>query len=98
MNSVHEGLWYGVPLIAIPQQVEQTVVARQVQKLGAGIALGTRPPFGQVNAGELRAAADHILRDPDPYRREALSLGDSFRKAGGFARAVDEILAFTSMG
>jgi MGT family glycosyltransferase len=95
MNSVQEGLWYGVPLIAIPQQVEQAVVARQVQKQGAGLALGVKPPFGEVNTAELRAAADHILSDSNPYRRAACRLGESFRQAGGYTRAVDEIMAFT---
>jgi MGT family glycosyltransferase len=94
MNSVQEGLWYGVPLIAIPQQMEQAIVARQVEKSGAGLALGTKPPFGKVSIDELRAAVDKVLGDRDPYHRAALCLGDSFRRAGGYTRAVDEILAF----
>lgn len=94
MNSVHEGLWFGVPLVVIPQQIEQAVVARQTAAHGAGIALGMRPPFGEVNAAELRTAVDTILVNPAPYQAKAKILGDSFRAAGGYARAADEILAF----
>ncbi|MCC6617247.1 MAG: hypothetical protein IT320_27480 [Anaerolineae bacterium] len=46
MNSVHESLWHGVPMIVIPQQEEQAIVARQVVKNGAGVALGYAPPMG----------------------------------------------------
>ena len=95
MNSVSEGLWYGVPLIPIPQQIEQAIVAREIEKHGAGIALGTKPPFGVVTAPKLRSAADRILSQPDTYRAVAKRLGDSFRVAGGPARAVDVILEFT---
>lgn len=95
MNSVHEGLWFNLPLVAIPQQVEQAVVARQVATRGAGIALGMRPPFGQVSAAELRGAVDTILADPAPYKAAAKTLGTSFRAAGGYARAADEIQNFS---
>ncbi|MEO8609573.1 MAG: macrolide family glycosyltransferase [Chloroflexota bacterium] len=94
MNSVSEGLWYGVPLVAIPHQVEQAVVAHEVEKQGAGLALGMQPPFGHVTASELRAAVDRILADRTPYQQAAVRLGDSFRAAGGYARAADAILAF----
>jgi MGT family glycosyltransferase len=96
MNSVQEGLWYGTPLVVIPQQIEQAVVARQVEKQGAGLALGVKPPIGQVSAAELRASVDQVLSDSDNYRRAALRLGNSFRQAGGYKRAADEILAFAT--
>src|SRR5215207_6943138 len=35
LNSVHEGLYYGVPLIVIPHQIEQLINARCVEKQGA---------------------------------------------------------------
>jgi hypothetical protein len=96
LNSVNEGLYYGVPLIAIPQQVEQALVAIQVEKHHAGLALGTRPPYGKVSVAELRAAADRILGDLLPYRTGAERLGESFRNAGGYKRAAAEILQFST--
>ena len=96
MNSVHEGLWYGVPLIAIPQQLEQAVVATQVERTGAGVALATRPPYGKVTAPELRAAVEKVLADRATHQAASKRLGDSLRAAGGAARAADLILEFTA--
>jgi MGT family glycosyltransferase len=96
MNSVSEGLWYGVPLIAVPQQVEQASVAHEIQAQGAGIALGMKSPFGVVTAAELRAAVDQILNNHATYQQAAVRLGDSFRAAGGYARAADAILTFAT--
>jgi hypothetical protein len=92
MNSVHEGLWYNVPLIAIPQQIEQAVVAGQVEATGVGLALGIQPPLGQVRAEELRAALDRILGKLEGYRHAAARMGDTLRGAGGYVRAADVIL------
>ncbi len=94
MNSVHEGLYYGVPLVVIPQQVEQAVVARQVVRHGAGIALGDQPPYGQVSARQLRDAVNHIQSERETYQAAAARLGDSFRASGGYIRAAEELIAF----
>jgi MGT family glycosyltransferase len=96
LNSVNEGLYYGVPLVAIPQQIEQALVAMQIEKHHAGLAVGTRPPYGKVSAAELRAVVDRILGDPLPYQTGAKQLGDSFRNAGGYKRAAAEILQFAA--
>ena len=42
INGVHEGLYYGVPLVMIPHQLEQLLNARCVSTRGAGIILETR--------------------------------------------------------
>ncbi|MBR6614546.1 MAG: glucosyltransferase, partial [Lachnospiraceae bacterium] len=39
MNSVNESLYFGVPLIMLPQTAEQSGVAERVSQLGAGIKL-----------------------------------------------------------
>jgi MGT family glycosyltransferase len=94
LNSVHEGLYYGVPLIVIPQQLEQGIVAQQVVKHGAGLALGTKTPIGQTNASELQDALAKIMQQHTHYKQNAQQLGETLRAAGGYARAADEILAF----
>ncbi|MBZ0284380.1 MAG: glycosyl transferase [Anaerolineae bacterium] len=98
MNSVHEGLFYGLPLVVIPQQAEQAMVAGQVAKFGAGVALGTKPPLGQVSAAELWQAVDHVLRHEDSYCAAAAALGDTFRAAGGYLRAADALITFGQNG
>lgn len=96
MNSVHESLYYGVPMIVIPHQLEQKLNARIVEKHGAGLMLGGRPPYGRVTTEQLRQAAHGVLRDP-AYRKAAESIGESLRAAGGYRRAADEIEALVGM-
>lgn len=95
MNSVHEGLWYGVPMVVIPQQFEQSVVASQVERHGAGIALGTKPPYGHITESALQQAVSCVLADA-AYKTSAERLGEGLRSAGGYPRAADEILAFAA--
>jgi MGT family glycosyltransferase len=90
MNSVHEGLVYGVPEIVVPHHFEQLLNGKRVAQTGAGILLGDRRPYGLVTAAELRDALDAILTTPD-YRRNAERIGSTLRAAGGYERAVREI-------
>lgn len=92
MNSVNEGLYFGVPLVAIPNHLEQTLNARMMEKNGAGIVLGNRPPYGRFRSEELRRAVDELLQNKQ-YQQEAERLGDSFRAAGGYKTAVQHILS-----
>ncbi|MBE0689902.1 MAG: glycosyl transferase, partial [Anaerolineae bacterium] len=85
---------HGVPMIVIPQQEEQSIVARQVVAHGAGIALGDRPPFGQVSAADLRSAVDKVLADLDAYRAAAETLRASFVEAGGYRRAAEAFMNY----
>jgi len=94
MNSIHEGLSYNVPLVVIPQQFEQAMLALLVARHGAGVALGIKPPIGQVTTSEIYASVDQVLKAPDSYRAAARELGESFRTAGGYARAASELIAF----
>ncbi len=94
MNSVHEGLYYNVPLVVIPQQFEQSIVAQQVVKHGAGVALADKPPFGQVTAADLRTAVDNVMKARAQYHDAAILLGESLRAAGGYQRAAEELMVF----
>jgi MGT family glycosyltransferase len=93
LNSVHEGLYYGVPEVLVPHQFEQLLNAKRVAETGAGILLGDRYPYGRVTAAELRTALETLLHDAS-YRQQARRIGDSLRAAGGYLRAVEEIEAF----
>ena len=86
VNSVHQGLYYGVPLLLVPQQLEQALVAARIAELGAGVVL--RKP-SQAN---LRSMAGHLLSDRS-YRLRASALSEDLTAAGGVGRAADEIEA-----
>jgi MGT family glycosyltransferase len=89
MNSTSEGLYYGVPLIVLPQSADQPMVARRVAEIGAGIHLNQEG----LTAGDLREAAERMLQDAS-IRKACVEIGDSFRTAGGYHRAVEEIFAY----
>ncbi|MFS0841071.1 macrolide family glycosyltransferase [Paenibacillus sp. 1P03SA] len=91
MNSTSEGLYYGVPLVVIPQNADQPMVAGQVAKIGAGLALQMQG----LTANQLREAADQVLSLPS-FRKAVAYIGESFRKSGGYRQAVDEIFEFKS--
>lgn len=86
MNSINESLLFDVPLLMVPQQIEQAYSARRIQQLGAGRCL--RP--GRVTPSRLREMSSTMLADPS-YRHQAKVLGDSIR-AGGHQRAAQLIL------
>ena len=86
MNSVHEGLYFDVPLILVPQQTEQTFVANRVADLGAGVRVARHTPEN------LRHAAELVLTRSE-FRQRAREIGESLRAAGGVKRAADEVIA-----
>ena len=95
MNSVHEGLYYGVPEIVVPHQFEQLLNARRVAQVQAGISLGVERPYGRVTGQELLEALDQLLNN-EMYRQNAAHYGQTLRDAGGYLRAADEIETYLS--
>ncbi|MFE6796346.1 macrolide family glycosyltransferase [Paenibacillus chitinolyticus] len=89
MNSTHEGLYNGVPLVVIPQNADQPMVAGQVAKIGAGLALQMQG----LTAHQLREAVDQVL-SLSSFQKAVAHIGESFRKSGGYRQAVDEIFEF----
>lgn len=90
MNSVHEGLYYGVPEIVIPQHMEQFINGKRVADVGAGVLLGKKYSYGQVTVQELRYALDSVLNDTS-YQANAIQYGQTLKDAGGFEQAVQLI-------
>lgn len=93
MNSIHEGLYYGVPEVVAPHQFEQLLNAKRVAQTGCGVLIGDRRPYGRVTPEELRNALDAVLHNPG-YRQRAEEIGQTLRSAGGYICAVAEIEAF----
>ena len=93
MNSVNEGLNYGVPLVVLPQQIEQAINGRLVARQEAGVVLADTPPYGHLDARVLRRIVDKVLADPT-YRLNAERLGRSFHEAGGYQQAATTITSW----
>ena len=60
MNSTHEGLYNGVPLVVIPQSADQPVIAKQVESLGAGVTLQMQG----LTESRLSESVDFVLNNP----------------------------------
>ncbi len=89
MNSVSESLYNGVPMVVVPQMGEQEVLARQVQRLGAGLCI----PKQEVTAERLRQSVQRVMSD-NSFREQAARVRESFDAAGGVARGADAIQTF----
>jgi MGT family glycosyltransferase len=89
MNSVNEGLYFDVPLLLVPQQLEQALVAARIVRLGAGVVLKD----GKVSAESLRQTVTTLLAD-GALKAAARQVGDSLRNAGGVQAAVSAIEQF----
>jgi MGT family glycosyltransferase len=89
MNSVSEGLSYGVPLVVIPQAVDQFLIAQRVAALDAGYVLRA----GSVTPAMLRDRVAQVPTDPRVCVGSA-AVAASFHEAGGSVRAADAIQSY----
>lgn len=85
MNSVSESLYFGVPLIMLPQTPEQGGVAERVLQLGAGIKLG------KTDANSILHAV-HTILEHSSYQENAAKIGEGFQRCSGAKGAADKIL------
>ena len=85
MNSVSESLYFGVPLIMLPQTAEQAGVAERVYQLGAGIKLD------KSDGASILDAINRVIAE-DTYRKNAKIISDGFKRCSGAKGAADKIL------
>lgn len=80
MNSASEGIYFGVPLILVPQTPEQGAVARRVEELGAGI---------RMKSNKKEAILDTIKEglENSKYKENTLEISESFKNSGGAKEA-----------
>lgn len=86
MNSVNESLYFGVPLIMLPQTSEQGGVAERVSQLGAGIKLK------KMDATSLLHAVNNVFATPS-YKEQATVISEGFKRCPGAKGAADKILS-----
>jgi len=85
MGGCSEGLWHGVPMVAVPQAVDQFGNADRLVELGVGRRLDV-----DATADELRAAVVILESTPEVTARCA-ALRAELREAGGAAAAADVV-------
>ncbi|MBR6677615.1 MAG: glucosyltransferase [Oscillospiraceae bacterium] len=85
MNSVNESLYFGVPLLMLPQTPEQSGVAQRVAQLGAGILLK------KADVTSIAQGVKTLFSDSS-FRENAHKISVSFRECSGAKGAADKIL------
>jgi MGT family glycosyltransferase len=81
MNSTMEALYYGVPLVTIPQMPEQAANADRVVELG----LGGRLAADTLTPDTLRRAVSRVTTD-EQIRTNLKRMQQAIRDAGGAER------------
>ena len=84
MNSVNESLYFGVPLLMLPQTAEQGGVAERVHQLGAGIKLK------KTDRISIQNAINKLLL-VGSYKENAMKISCSFKQCTGSKGAADKI-------
>ncbi|WML32864.1 macrolide family glycosyltransferase [Clostridium sp. OS1-26] len=92
MNSTSEALYYEVPLVMIPLMNDQYSIAQRVKELGAGSLLDIQ----HLSVENLKEAVGEVFNNPN-YKENAIKISSSFRNAGGYVKAADEIITFTRL-
>ncbi|USX53996.1 glycosyltransferase [Lentzea sp. HUAS12] len=87
-NGVHEGLYFGTPLVTRPLWMDCHDLAVRVQDLGLGLTLD-RPET--IDADDVTDKLTRVLGDRS-FRRRAELIGQLQRAAGGRAAAADLLL------
>jgi MGT family glycosyltransferase len=89
INSAHEAMLRGVPMVVLPQCADHYVVAKQVEAAGAGLVMDR----SQASAERLCETARRVLADPQ-FGLRSFEMGEKLRSAGGHMRAADEVFEF----
>ncbi|MFV8243097.1 macrolide family glycosyltransferase [Mycolicibacterium peregrinum] len=86
MGSCTEALWFGVPMVALPQAVDQPANAAHLEALGVGRHLQDHlPSVAAIRDAVLGVATDHQVRaNLDAIR-------DEIRSHGGPGHAADAV-------
>jgi MGT family glycosyltransferase len=86
MNSISDLLAAEVPFVCLPMGADQPALAARAQALGATLVLD----HAGVTAEQLEHAVHRVTTEP-AFRQNIHAIAESFRAAGGYPKAVDEI-------
>jgi MGT family glycosyltransferase len=87
MNSISELVYHNIPFVALPMGADQPALAKRAEELGAAVSLDVNKLTPEV----LRNSVEKVLHDPS-YLEKLTKISDSFKEAGGYKKAVKEIL------
>ena len=89
LNSMNDLILNEVPFVSLPMGSDQPALADRLVELNAGIRLD----YQHVDSDELKDAVEKVQVEPE-YLNNLKVIKQSFLDAGGFKKAVDEIVAY----
>ncbi len=90
MGGTGESIYYGVPMIAIPQMDEQAITARQIERNGLGFALLDK---GAITSEMLKEKIQILLNDPS-YKEKVNEFSTDMKTLGGAKASVNALISF----
>ena len=90
MGGTGEAIYYGVPMIAIPQMDEQAITARQIERNGLGFALLDK---GGITSEMLKEKIQILLNDPS-YKEKVNEFSADMKTLGGAKASVNALISF----
>jgi len=89
LNSMNDLILNEVPFVSLPMGSDQPALADRLVELNAGIRLD----YQHVDSDELKEAVEKVQVEPE-YLNNLKAIKQSFLDAGGFKKAVDEIVDY----
>mgnify|MGYP003365630178 CR=1 FL=1 len=86
MNSANEAMYYGVPVMGVPQRADQPIVANRMKELGLGEVIHKK----HVTATNLKETATKTLND-STYKINMDKMREEMLSSGGYVKAADAI-------
>ena len=90
MGGTGEAIYYGVPMIALPQMDEQAITARQIEKNGLGFALLDKK---EITSQMLREKIEILLQDPS-YKAKVDAFSADMKALGGAKASAEALISF----
>jgi len=90
MGGTGEAIYYGVPMIALPQMDEQAITARQIERNGLGFALLDK---GAITSEMLKEKIQILLNDPS-YKEKVNEFSADMKTLGGAKASVNALISF----
>ena len=90
-STVNEALAHGVPMVVAPIRLGELVVAEQVVRAGAGVAVS----FAEATPAQLAAAVTAVLDEP-VYGERARRIAVAYAAAGGAGAAATHLAALAA--
>ncbi len=90
MGGTGESIYYGVPMIAIPQMDEQAITARQIERNGLGFALLDKEA---ITSETLREKIQILLNDSS-YKETVNEFSADMKALGGAKASVNALISF----